>query len=689
MDDVAARRDALRQAATAPGADPRELLEAALTELDGTVDALIEAEADDPPLGGASDTLRAERRLLQAAFQQAPAALLLLAASGTIRRASNRAAALLGAPVGYATGKPLTVFIDLPQRAAVQTQLAAVARTGDERHAACRMLTPGGLTDVTLAVCAITLPGDPPVLVAAITQDAVTQAATTHAATTQAATTQDASARADREATPERPRPEPGEARPGEAQSCGAQSGAAQAGDARSGDVPLDGRRVAAMTRRLDMVTAVTRLLLDNSAFSEAVTVQRFARLLAGEFANWVIVDLAAEGGLRRQVAAGPRGPGGDTMAGIVRGVAPGPSTLPGQVHASGKPVLLAHAADPAVLGAGADGTPLLMTLRATSLLVVPIADEAGSYGTLTLLRQASAGRFTVADLGLAEDLGEHLATALRVDQLFRREAERAEALRASLLPERLPEIPGLDLAASYIDATKGHEIGGDFYDVFAVPSGWALAIGDVSGIGQQAAALTAATRHSIRALAHVHTDPADVLAAVSEVLLAADNGERYVTGMLAFPEVAGGPGNHGPASRSGSRGPDARGPGRSWRMRLASAGHPGPAVVRADGRVDILAGDGLPLGLLPPGWLPDARPVRMDIELGPGDVLLLYTDGVSQAKSENSEFFDDRLADALAATAGRSATEMVRSISEELTDFCRGEFRDDVTMLAMRVSTD
>ncbi len=166
--DLASRRDALRQAAGVPGADPRSLLEAALTELDGAIDALTGSlpggVADDTAADGAPAVARAERRLLQAVFQQAPVPLFLLEQDGTIRRANNKAAELLGSPSGYATGKALTAFVDMPARAAVQTQLAAVARTGKPRQASCRIVTADGPADVTLAVAAVELPGDPPLL---------------------------------------------------------------------------------------------------------------------------------------------------------------------------------------------------------------------------------------------------------------------------------------------------------------------------------------------------------------------------------------------------------------------------------------------------------------------------------------------------------------------------------------------
>src|SRR5581483_8549545 len=97
----------------------------------------------------------------------------------------------------------------------------------------------------------------------------------------------------------------------------------------------------------------------------------------------------------------------------------------------------------PGALGASADGAPLLMTLGATSLLSVPIADEATGYGVLTLARTAAEGRFDLADLGLAEELGRHLGVAIRVDRMFRHRSAVAEALQSSLLPARLPDVPG------------------------------------------------------------------------------------------------------------------------------------------------------------------------------------------------------------------------------------------------------
>src|SRR5580658_5781409 len=156
--DLTGRRDALRQAAALPGADSRALLEAAFAELDGAVEVLTKlAEAEPEQTAPAADTVGAERALLRAVFQHAPSPLFLLEPDGTIRRANGRAGELIGAPPGYATGRALTAFVDLPSRATVKSQLAAAARTGTARQVECRLLGPDGPVDATLIADVITM----------------------------------------------------------------------------------------------------------------------------------------------------------------------------------------------------------------------------------------------------------------------------------------------------------------------------------------------------------------------------------------------------------------------------------------------------------------------------------------------------------------------------------------------------
>jgi serine phosphatase RsbU (regulator of sigma subunit)/PAS domain-containing protein len=622
-DDVAGlagRREALRQAAAMPGADPRALLDATFAELDAAIDVatkLAGAEGGESTPVALPASFGPERALLRAVFQSAPSPLLVLEADGTIRRANEKAGELIGVPPGYATGKPLTAFIDLPSRAAVQSQLAAAIRTGTARQADFRLLKPAGPADATLEVSVITPPDGARLLVVAITEP---RAAGADADPGGAAT-----------------RPFGGVVRP------------ATADDA-----------IGVMTRRMDMITSVTRLLLDNSTFSEAVTLQRSARLLAGDIASWVIVDIERAGVLRRQFVIGPRDELAEEAAKTVRAVDPPPGSVPAQVHSAGRSVVLAHADDAAVLGTGPDGTPLLALLGVTSLLSVPISDGDTGYGVLTVARQAAEGRFEIAELGLAEELGEHLGVAIRVDRMFRHRSAVAEALQSSLLPARLPDVPGLDLSAAYVPAGEGLEVSGDFYDVFAITGGWAIAVGDVCGKGQEAAAMTAATRHAIRAIAHWNADPVDVLARVNEVILAGDYEDRFVTAKLAY------------LRRDGTR----------MRVDLASSGHPGPAVVRPDGRVEVLSGGGLPLGLFP-----DAEPERESLELGQDDLLFFYSDGVTEARDADMGFFEDHLADELAGVAGRSAAETTRMIQGLVSSFSSDQLRDDMTIVVAKVT--
>jgi serine phosphatase RsbU (regulator of sigma subunit)/PAS domain-containing protein len=647
---LTSRRDALRQAAGIPGADLASLLDAALTELDGAIGDLgsgdAAGEGGDPAADGAQ--ARAERLVLHAAFQQAPVPLFLLEQDGTIRRANVRAAELLGVPVGYATGRPLTDFLDVPSRAAVRSQFAALRRTGGPRRTTGRVLTSSGAVGAMLTAAALDLPGEEPlVVVSAMAGDVPV--------------------------TPDASRSKRGPDQDGE---DGARPAATDTA-------------IRAMTRRLDLVTEVTRVLLDNAAFSEAVTIRRCARLLAGPgaLADWVIVDLDREGRPRRQTVTRGDGTGDDgavDLTAVLRDADPEPGSLPWQVLEGGSPVLLAHAADDALLGAGPDGMPLLPALGVTSLLCVPVRDDEARYGTLTLARLPDAGPYGLADLALAERLGSHLGTAIGVSRRFRERSQAAQVMQASLLPSRLPDPDGLEFAAAYLAATGWQETGADFYDAFAVAGGWAVAVGDVSGRGQDAAAVSAATRHAIRALTVSRAgpsrpggkagrrpasagerpagtappSPAAVLAAVNDVLLAGEYDDRYVTVRLAFLRRA-----------------DDR-----VHVTLAGAGHPGPAVLRVDGRVEVLGAAGRPLGLFA-----ELGPDERELELEPGDLLLFYTDGAVSGRGADLGAFEERLADSLAALAGRPAPEVIRAAQALATDFSGDELRDDVTLLAVR----
>jgi PAS domain S-box-containing protein len=697
LDGLRSRRDALRQSAALPGAQLQQLMSAALAELDAAIETAekLRTGSGGMPPAEAADS---ERRLLREMFQHAPVPLFLLERDGAVRRANRRAGQLIGAQPGTAAGRLLTAFVDPPARAAVATQLATAARTGRQRHLRCRLLNPDGPFDAILTIAPLRT-GSQQLLLVALGRDmrgeaaggtrgGAPGAATARAGTAATVKSAIVNGRADAAA--------PGSGQSGSATadsgvfgtitagSAGLSTGefrmvtpgrgsaetgelsGADIGEVDTGEAVLDSeaaRVVAAMTQRLDLVTAATRLLLDNATFSEAVTLRRCARLLASELAAWVIVDVERRQRLRRQVVIGPGDRESAALARRISGVHPRRASVQRQVHESGRAALIAQVDDAYVLGAGKDNIPLLRLLDATSLLCVPLSDGERNYGVLTLVRKSGEQPFEVTDLGLVEELGQQLGLAIRVDRMFRRRSEIADSLQASLLPSELPVLPGVELAAAYVAATdaEGIEVGGDFYDVYPSPAGWGIAIGDVCGKGEEAAAVTAAARHAIRVLAHWNPDPADVLSRANEVLQTDEFEGRFVTACAGYLQWH----------------------GEKLRVKVASAGHPGQFVIRADGRVQALLGGGIALGIFP-----DAQMGAEDIELAVGDMLFLFSDGVTEARSPEMEYFEDRLTGELAQLAGRTAAEVVAAMQALVLEFSQNELRDDVTMLVLRVGS-
>lgn len=416
---------------------------------------------------------------------------------------------------------------------------------------------------------------------------------------------------------------------------------------------------VRRLTRRLDLAADITRLLLESITVSESAMVQRCARALAGEFGGWVMVDLERRGRLRRQFVAGPDDPEAEELARVAAEAAPEPGSAPWIVHEAASSQLFTHAEEADILGPGPDGMPLDMLLRATSVLSVPLSDGERSYGALTMVRQASHGHFGLSDVAIAESVGEQLALAIRTDRMFRRHSAVAEALQASLLPRELLPVPGVEIAAAHV-AAEGPDVGGDFYDVYAAPGGSGLVMGDVCGTARDTAAVTSVARQAVRVIGRSEPDPAEVLRGANDVLLDENLAGQFVTAHAACLRWSAG----------------------RLLVALGSAGQPAPAMITADGQVRQLRGGGQPLGIFP-----DAEPSAQQLELSTGDALFFFTDGVADARDGDSGYFGDRLADELAALAGRPAAEIVAGMRRRVLEFCNGEIRDDMTMLALRVA--
>jgi serine phosphatase RsbU (regulator of sigma subunit)/GAF domain-containing protein len=429
-------------------------------------------------------------------------------------------------------------------------------------------------------------------------------------------------------------------------------------------DKLLDGRSanaaraIAETTQRLDLISAASRLLFENAAFGESLMLRRCASLLAEGLSAWVIVDVEKQGEMRRLFVAGPAGKRFADLTRAIEDEDPLPGSLPLAVHSSGSSRLIAEAPAATFLGGAPSGLPALALLGTTSMLCIPLADGERSYGTLTLARRPEAGPFTAADLELVEEMGQQLAVAIKVGRMFLRRSVITEALQASLLPRELPSVPGVEIATAYAASTQDLGLGGDFYDIYPGPEGWGLMIGDVCGRGEAAGAVTALARYAIRVLAHWNPEPGDVLRLVNEVMTSQQGADQFVTAITA---------------RFG------------WhqgllRVVVACAGHPGPLLVRSDGRVRVLPGGGLPLG-----FFDDVRPTTEQLELEPGDMLFFYSDGVTEARGTDGGYFESKFADELAALAGRPASAVVASVRELVLEFSEGEVRDDVTMVALR----
>jgi PAS domain S-box-containing protein len=233
-----------------------------------------------------------------------------------------------------------------------------------------------------------------------------------------------------------------------------------------------------------------------------------------------------------------------------------------------------------------------------------------------------------------------------------------ARTLQSSLLPRELPEIPGIELAARYLAAGDGNEVGGDFYDCFDTGAGdWALVIGDVCGKGAEAAALTALARYTVRAAALQTRSPSAVLRRLNDALLRERVDYRFCTVLYV------------------SLTPHERGVSAC----LTAGGHPLPLVLRAGGEVQTAGTPGSLLGIVDPPELAEQR-----LELAPGDALVLFTDGVTEADRAAGP---ERLAAQLAAWSDLGVAEIAAAVEREALAAQGGSARDDVAVVVARAA--
>jgi sigma-B regulation protein RsbU (phosphoserine phosphatase) len=295
------------------------------------------------------------------------------------------------------------------------------------------------------------------------------------------------------------------------------------------------------------------------------------------------------------------------------------------------------------------------------SWLVSPVRGRDGGLHGVLYLGHSRPHVFTSLHETHVDILSASLGLALDAADLAAERDRVLAALEDSLLPPLLPNVPGLEIAARYRPADDRSRVGGDFYDVFrAADDRWAIVIGDVCGSGPEAAAITGVARYTIRALATDH-GPAATLARLNEILLGQASDGRFLTAILA--EV--------------STGPD------GIALTLANAGHPGAVLLRDDGTTELLdEGHGPLLGSFPGVGTVDERTT-----LDPGDAIVLYTDGVTEARDPARALYGtERLLELISICAGRTASGIARRIELDVLNFAAGTV-DDVAILVARRS--
>ena len=295
-----------------------------------------------------------------------------------------------------------------------------------------------------------------------------------------------------------------------------------------------------------------------------------------------------------------------------------------------------------------------VLALAPMSALMLPMRARGVTVGAMGAFSVGRVRTFTPSELQTAMEVARRCALAVENHDMYRRQHRVADTLQASLLPSDLPDVPGVELAASYLPASDEVAVGGDFYDVFELDRGWGLVIGDACGKGAGAAAVTGLARSTVRAAAMLDPRPRRVLELLNRALAREAPEHRLVTAVAGWLQPTDG----------------------GWRLRLATGGHPPPVRVGPD-RVRMLELAGTMLGAVR-----DPAIGEFELTLPSGEALLLYTDGVTDARGPDGFLGEDRL---LARLAGEDCTPaaVVARVEAALLapDVRRG---DDVAMLAI-----
>jgi PAS domain S-box-containing protein len=385
---------------------------------------------------------------------------------------------------------------------------------------------------------------------------------------------------------------------------------------------------------RLGLLVEVGELIASTSDAGH--TAEMLTTLLVPRFADWADVVLADDPGQSPQVA----------KAGLTESILAPIKELQADVVRTGRPRLLP--------GTGAGST---------SAIVVALPSRGAPLGSLTVARTDAERSYSDADLEFAAELGRRVGTALETMSLYNSEHRVALTLQQSLLP-RLPQIPGLTLAARYLPGAELAAVGGDWYDVLALPDGaTGIAIGDVMGHDMQAAATMGQLRSVLRSYAWEGHGPAGVLDRVNQLVCGLDL-RQLATCVYARVEPAG--------------------DGGEALLRLSNAGHPPPLLRTPDGAVHVLNSATGPLIGVLVGHAALLERTGQSHAMPAGSTLLLYTDGLIESRDRD---IDDGIATLRDAFAGASPALSLDQLADELTAAAgRSSENDDQCLLLVHM---
>jgi len=427
-------------------------------------------------------------------------------------------------------------------------------------------------------------------------------------------------------------------------------------------------------------VTAVKRQELRERLLSNAskmlssslevdATIDKAAWAVVPELADWARIDLRDERGALVQMAVAHRDLERVELLNEWRRDFPpveDDDRGPAEVMRTGKSIIWADvvAEDVARYAQSPRHAELMRIIDTRSMLIVPMVVGDRVIGTMQLATTSESGRMLGrADLELAEELARRAAIAVDHARVHAIRTHIATTLQRSLLPPSLPVIPGLAIAARFLAAGTATEVGGDFYDLFEARERWMVMMGDVTGKGPGAAAITSLARYTMRTAAQYEDDPTAMLRRLNATLGSDPERRQICTAVCVGVQPPNG-------STSGVG------------LQIVCAGHPSPLLVTADGDVRPVGRPGTLLGAFAEG-----RWSVADLVLNCGDALVLYTDGVTDTRGPDGRFGTERL-EALLRTIGPADAETIAGgIDAALQEF--GEQRDDVAVLVLCATAD